>query len=77
MAWFIWQLRLAHKKGLPVILYIRDADKEALCLRRLFRKWLHGGVVHCYSGDITTAVKYISLGLKIGIGGRSFLMALG
>lgn len=68
-AWFIWQLRLAHKKRLPVILHIRDADKEALRILCVFRRWLHGGVAHCFSRDINTARKYISLGLKIGIGG--------
>ncbi len=68
-AWFLWQLRLAHKKELPLILYIRSAHGDALRILRRFRKYLHGGVCHCFIGNAELAAQYIELGFKIGIGG--------
>lgn len=66
--WFIWQLRLAHKRKLPVILHIRQADRHALLILRLHRRILHGGVCHCFSGTPDQARAYTALGLKLGIG---------
>ena len=67
--WFIWQLRLAHKRRLPLILHIREADEHTLLILRLFRKQLHGGVCHCFTGTAARAKQYTALGLKLGIGG--------
>lgn len=69
VAWFVWQIRLAHKKNLPLILHIREADQDALRILRLFRKWLHGGVCHCFSGSAEQAKQYTELGFMIGVGG--------
>ena len=69
MAWFIFQLRLAHRKKLPVILHIRKADKDALRILKLFRRCLHGGVCHCFVGSADLAREYTSLGIMLGIGG--------
>lgn len=35
--WFIWQLKLACKKKLPLVLHIRLADKDAMRLFRISR----------------------------------------
>ena len=67
--WFVWQIRLAHKKRLPLILHIREADTDAIRILNRYRHWLHGGICHCFSGDAETAKKYIDLGYGIGIGG--------
>ena len=67
--WFIYQLKLAKKKGLPTILHIREADEAALRVLSRFKGCLRG-VVHCYNGDALTAQKYLDLGLYIGIGGK-------
>lgn len=67
--WFRYQLRLAHKCKLPVILHIRMADKDARKILQRYRRRLHGGVVHCFAGDYETARFYLNLGLKLGIGG--------
>ncbi len=69
MMWFIWQIKLAHNKQLPLILHVREADKEALRILRLFRKNLHGGVCHCFSGGAELAKQYTELGFMIGVGG--------
>ena len=68
-AWFIWQLELAHKKKLPVILHIRDAHRDAVRILKMFRNKLHGGVCHCFIGTVDDAAQYLELGLMIGIGG--------
>ena len=67
--WFKYQIRAAYRAGLPLILHIRDADREALAILRRRRKKIHGGVVHCFSGDADAAREYLALGLYIGIGG--------
>ena len=68
--WFLWQLRLAHKRKLPLVLHIRMADRETIFLLRRFRKRIHGGVCHCFKGNDTTARIYTEeLGLMLGIGG--------
>lgn len=67
--WFVYQIKLAHKRNLPLILHIRSADDEALKILKKHRKKLHGGVVHCFSGNPATAQAYIELGFALGIGG--------
>lgn len=67
--WFVYQIKLAHTRKLPLILHIRSADDEALKILKKHRKKLHGGVAHCFSGDAATAQAYIALGFALGIGG--------
>lgn len=67
--WFIFQLKLAHKKKLPLILHIRDADSDAIRILKKYRHYLHGGVCHCFCGSADVARYYADLGLRIGIGG--------
>ena len=67
--WFIYQLKLAHKKKLPVILHIREADSDAIWILKRYKHYLHGGVCHCFSGSPEAANCYTNLGLKLGIGG--------
>lgn len=68
--WFLFQLHLAHKKNLPVILHIRKADADAIRILSLFKNWIHGGVCHCFTGTLEQARIYIKMGLKLGIGGE-------
>ena len=70
MKWFIYQINLAHRLQLPLVLHIRKADRDGLAILRLFKKKLHGGVAHCFTGDSKVAKKYIDLGLSIGIGAK-------
>ena len=71
--WFIYQLKLAHRKKLPVILHIREADNDAIRILKKYKYCLHGGVCHCFNGSAKTADIYTNLGIKLGIGG-SLLM---
>ncbi len=66
--WFLYQLRLARKTRLPLILHIRDADWDAIRVLKCYRP-KHGGVVHCCGEGWDVIREYIALGLHIGIGG--------
>lgn len=68
--WFVYQLKLAHRLKLPLILHIRAADTDALKILKKYKTRIHGGVAHCFTGDFRLAEKYIELGLTIGIGGK-------
>ena len=68
--WFVRQIKLAHRQELPLVLHIRNADRDALRILRKYKKYLHGGVVHCFSGDSRLADQYIELGFVLGIGGK-------
>ena len=68
--WFQWQINLADKLGLPLILHIRQADEDAVKILRKNQKKLHGGVCHCFCGGADIARIYTEeLGLCLGIGG--------
>ena len=66
--WFLYQLRLAKKRKLPLILHIRDADWDAIRVLKLLRPQ-YGGVVHCCGEGWDVIEEYLKLGLYIGIGG--------
>ena len=67
--WFLYQLNLAWKMKLPVILHVRDAHKDVLRILRLHPVRELGGVVHCFYGSKEIAKQYLELGYHIGIGG--------
>lgn len=65
---FLYQLTLAEKYDLPVIIHSRDAAEETFEIMKE-----HGpckkGVIHCYSGSPEMAVEYVKMGYYIGVGG--------
>ncbi|MBT4263649.1 MAG: TatD family hydrolase [Deltaproteobacteria bacterium] len=68
ISFFEEQVRLAKEYSLPLLLHVRKAHDEVLhVIRRL--KFEIGGIVHCYSGSLQQAQKYLENGFKIGIGG--------
>ncbi len=67
--WFIYQLNLAWKMKLPVILHVRDAHEDALRILRWHPAGKLGGVIHCFYGSKEIAEQYLKLGYHIGIGG--------
>ena len=68
--WFAYQIKLADSLRLPLILHIREADRDALKILKKYKNKLHGGVVHCFGGDYACAKEYIALGFTLGIGGK-------
>ena len=69
-AWFLYQIKLAHRLHLPLVLHIREADRDAVKILRRNKGRLGGGVVHCFSGSLENARDYVALGLSLGIGGK-------
>ena len=67
--WFIYQLNLAWKMKLPVILHVRDAHDDALRILKWHPARKLGGVIHCFYGSEEIAEEYLKLGYHIGIGG--------
>ena len=63
------QLALAKELGLPVIVHDRDAHEDTLRLLREAAPFEHGGVMHCFSGDLTLARQVMELGFHISIPG--------
>lgn len=63
---FEYQLKLAEKYNLPVIIHSREATLDTInCLK----KYKVRGVIHCFSGSLETAKEYIKMGFFIGVGG--------
>lgn len=67
--WFLYQLDLAWKRKLPVILHVRDAHADALRILKLHPARKLGGVIHCFCSNKELARQYLALGYHIGIGG--------
>lgn len=63
---FEYQLSLANKYSLPVIIHDREAHEDTL---NLLKKYRPKGVVHCFSGSVEMAKEILSLGMYIGLGG--------
>ena len=67
--WFLYQLDLAWKKKLPVVLHVRNAHADALRILKRHPARKLGGVIHCFNGSKETAGQYVDLGYHLGIGG--------
>jgi TatD DNase family protein len=63
------QLALAKELGLPVIIHDRDAHNDTLRILREAAPFLQGGVMHCFSGDMSLARQVLELGFHISIPG--------
>lgn len=74
---FQQQLDLAAELGLPVVIHCRHAHEEVL---NILTPWVKStsssagnshrrGVIHCFSGDIELAWRYIELGFLVSLAG--------
>ncbi len=68
---FLKHIDLAKRKKLPLILHSRKAHEKTL---KMIPKWQ--GVVHCFTGNLKQAERYIKKGYFIGINGIIFKMNL-
>ncbi len=63
---FEYQLSLAEKYNLPVVIHTRDATNDTI---NILKKYKIKGIIHCFSGSYETARQYINMGFLLGIGG--------
>jgi TatD DNase family protein len=67
------QLDLAVELGLPVVVHCRQAHREVFDILKAWAEANPGdvrrGVIHCFSGDIEMARRYIGLGFYISLAG--------
>jgi len=71
------QLDLARRCSLPVVIHARDADVETYDVLAAYEEqalpdWPKDrplGVMHCFAGDLTLALRYVQLGFMLSVPG--------
>ena len=63
------QLELASKYNLPVIIHSRDAVGDVY---NILKEYNVRGVIHAFSGSYESAMEFIKIGFKLGIGVITF-----
>ncbi|MGC8658371.1 MAG: TatD family hydrolase [Desulfomonilaceae bacterium] len=66
---FEQQIRLAKRKGKPIIVHLRDAYEEGLGILEKFGPYPSGGVIHCFSGNESDVKRFVDLGFYVSIPG--------
>ena len=66
---FYEQIDLARDLNLPLIIHSRQAMTETIQALNDTRAHEMGGIIHCYSGDLDTALKFAEQGWLISIPG--------
>ncbi len=64
---YVEQLKIAKRHGLPLILHVRKSA-DAL-LKELRRLGSNGGIAHAFNGSVQQARTFIDLGFCLGFGG--------
>jgi len=63
------QLDLAHALKLPIVVHNREANEDTIKILQQAKSLDHGGIMHCFSGDMEFARKVMDLGMLISIPG--------
>lgn len=66
---FKFQIRLAKKYGLPIVIHCREAFDEIFEILESEKGEDLSGIFHCFTGTLEQAHRAISYNLKLGIGG--------
>jgi TatD DNase family protein len=66
---FVAQLKLARKHGLPVLLHVRRSVDQVLKGLRDAARADWNGIAHAFNGSTQQAQSFIDLGFKLGFGG--------
>jgi TatD DNase family protein len=64
---FRWQIELAIKKDLPIVIHTRNAMQETINVVKEYKN--ARGIFHCFSGSYESAKEIIKAGFYLGIGG--------
>jgi TatD DNase family protein len=68
-------LHLADELGLPVVIHARQAEEETFAILSRWAAQVRQpegrplGVMHCFSGDLSVALRYRGLGFQISLAG--------
>lgn len=60
------QLEIAERLNIPVIIHSRDSINETY---EILKEYKVRGIIHCFSGSLEMAKKFIDIGFLLGIGG--------
>lgn len=66
---FVWQIQLAKKHQLPIVIHCREAFEEVFEVLESEKGDDLFGIFHCFSGTEAQAHRAIGYGLHLGIGG--------
>ena len=66
LALFSEQLEEARRRDLPVVIHTREADDDTVAL---LREIPSRGIIHCYTGTVEFAKRFLDLGFYISISG--------
>ncbi|MBV8095516.1 MAG: TatD family hydrolase, partial [Acetobacteraceae bacterium] len=62
-------LALAMEVGKPIVIHCRDAEERLAAIVRETGMPPRGGVIHCFTGNITSARVFLALGFHISFSG--------
>lgn len=63
---FEYQVKLAEKLNVPIVVHSRDAVQDTY---DILKKYKVKGTIHCFNSSLEMAREFIKLGYKIGVGG--------
>ena len=66
---FAWQIQLAKKHHLPIVIHCREAFEEVFEVLETEKSDDLFGIFHCFTGTEEQAHRAINYGLHLGIGG--------
>jgi TatD DNase family protein len=66
---FARTIALARETGLPLVVHVREAQREAADILRTEDAAAVGGVIHCFTGDAGDARRYLDLGFHVSVSG--------
>jgi len=66
-SWFRRQCALAVSLDKPLVVHVRDAHLR--CYEILRGQGVRRGVIHCFTGDVNDARRYLDLGMQLSISG--------
>ncbi len=66
---FRWQIKLAKKYKLPIVIHCRKAFDEIFNILEEEKSDDLFGIFHCFTGNLEQAKRALSYNLKLGIGG--------
>ncbi len=68
-AHLVSHMRLAQRTGLPIVLHNRQADEELYTIAARYGTSVRG-VLHCFGGSMSLAVRFLELGYYISFAGN-------